>query len=153
MLRASTTKAPKLSLKTFLLVRSRECLRPFADMTLVRADVSVVLRPSSLCSASSCSPAQHPSVMSADHVTCKQHQAQTRLPTAYTAAVCHVPMHTSSEPVALILANLRSCLVVTMACGMQPSQVCAALQHSVRCARTAADRLKFMHTSPCGAPT
>lgn len=57
ILRASKTKEPKLTLNAFLLFRSIEWLRPLADMTLERAAVRVLRRPSSLCSASSCSPA------------------------------------------------------------------------------------------------
>lgn len=83
ILRASTTKAPRLSLNTFLLLRSKEWQRPFADMTLVRADVSTLLKPSSFCSASSCSPAQAMEIslprcqakfggMTIDHQTCQK---------------------------------------------------------------------------------
>ena len=100
ILRASTTKAPRLSLNTFLLLRSKEWQRPFADMTLVRADVSTLLKPSSFCSASSCSPAQalelsltrcqaKLDVMTIDHQTC-QKRCHLRLSLHATLSNCNL---------------------------------------------------------------
>ena len=45
ILRASTTKAPKFSLKTFLLLRSKDWLMPLADITRVKAVINISLRP------------------------------------------------------------------------------------------------------------
>ncbi len=115
ILRASTTKAPRLSLNTFLLLRSKEWQRPFADMTLVRADVSTLLKPSSFCSASSCSPAQAMELslrrcqakfdgMTIDHQTC-QKRYHLRLSLHATLSDCNLANICSLS--GLVQAKLR----------------------------------------------
>ncbi len=123
ILRASTTKAPKLSLKTFVLLRSKEWQRPFADMTLVRADVSTLLKPSSFCSASSCSPAQPMRLP----FTCRQTKLHfvTRHVRSVSTNICQIT--TWQISVASVAWSKPSNRIVCLHCGLCQSQISAGM--------------------------